>query len=627
MGSSCPLIPNMMKLKHYSTLFFLFICFVCPAQIVPKLVNYQAIAFDINGNPLNQESIDVKIAIFKGTSNNLLIYEEEHNLTTASNGLFSLQIGNGSTTGNGIISQFGNLDWNADDFFMNVQINIGNGYEDLGTQQLVSVPFAFRANRAEFVTNPGTFITNGTNITISGTGHSSSPYIISDNTLSTLATNNNGTFDYVNEAGLLTTVDFKSYINGGNNISVSGTGLISDPYLISGSFIELDDDPTNELITNFLINSSGDLELSDAGASYTIPLSWKKNGNNIFTNNSANYVGIGTTNPTEKLHILNGTIKIDNGFNPYKLPSSDGSANQYLKTDGSGNVTWVNIPTVTGPDNDWTINNNDIFNSNTGNVGIGTSNPGEKLSLSYDSYIGWEYSSTNGTYAHKIGKQPGFAKPLDFETSFNPGPTEPIFRFREMNQTGDVMTILYNGNIGIGTNSPSAKLDLVGTFQYEDGNSGFGKILTSDGDGNATWASNSIYTEFSNFNPAPTLHNDTWGTTNCTFTFNKQYVDSKIEIHFNSEISTGNFASCDGILFEVRVNGNSPDFDNHGFIRNSGAFQVVSIFAIFDSLTLGQHTVDLYAKTTNGTAFGVEINPDINATTDGRGKIIVKETF
>ncbi|WP_034057311.1 hypothetical protein [Lacinutrix jangbogonensis] len=41
--------------------------------------------------------------------------------------------------------------------------------------------------------------------------------------------------------------------------------------------------------------------------------------------------------------------------------------------------------------------------------------------------------------------------------------------------------------IGIGSTSPSADLDIVGSFQYEDGNEAVGKVLTSDVDGNATW--------------------------------------------------------------------------------------------------------------------------------------------
>ncbi|MFI2744514.1 hypothetical protein ACG2LH_17395 [Zhouia sp. PK063] len=41
--------------------------------------------------------------------------------------------------------------------------------------------------------------------------------------------------------------------------------------------------------------------------------------------------------------------------------------------------------------------------------------------------------------------------------------------------------------VGIGTNSPSAKLQLNGSFRFVDGNQSAGKVLTSDANGNATW--------------------------------------------------------------------------------------------------------------------------------------------
>ena len=47
--------------------------------------------------------------------------------------------------------------------------------------------------------------------------------------------------------------------------------------------------------------------------------------------------------------------------------------------------------------------------------------------------------------------------------------------------------------VGIGTNSPNSKLHIVSSassgFQYQDGNQGADKILTSDANGKATWAS------------------------------------------------------------------------------------------------------------------------------------------
>lgn len=49
--------------------------------------------------------------------------------------------------------------------------------------------------------------------------------------------------------------------------------------------------------------------------------------------------------------------------------------------------------------------------------------------------------------------------------------------------------IFDNGaNVGIGTNNPQAKLDLIGNIKIKDGTQGAGKVLTSDASGNASWA-------------------------------------------------------------------------------------------------------------------------------------------
>ena len=44
-----------------------------------------------------------------------------------------------------------------------------------------------------------------------------------------------------------------------------------------------------------------------------------------------------------------------------------------------------------------------------------------------------------------------------------------------------------SGNIGIGTNTPTATLSVSGSFRLTDGTQGNGKVLTSDASGNASW--------------------------------------------------------------------------------------------------------------------------------------------
>lgn len=51
------------------------------------------------------------------------------------------------------------------------------------------------------------------------------------------------------------------------------------------------------------------------------------------------------------------------------------------------------------------------------------------------------------------------------------------------------LSILNNGNVGIGLNFPVAKLDILGTVKIVDGTQGLNKVLTSDALGNARWSS------------------------------------------------------------------------------------------------------------------------------------------
>lgn len=52
-----------------------------------------------------------------------------------------------------------------------------------------------------------------------------------------------------------------------------------------------------------------------------------------------------------------------------------------------------------------------------------------------------------------------------------------------------ITTFLSNGNVGIGTSSPGAKLEVNGTLKITDGSQGAGKILVSDSTGLASWLS------------------------------------------------------------------------------------------------------------------------------------------
>ena len=66
------------------------------------------------------------------------------------------------------------------------------------------------------------------------------------------------------------TVDIAS-VNAGTDISVTGTGTTTDPYVINNAFVEIDADPTNEYNTSAALTGT-DLTIVDGGGTQTVDL-------------------------------------------------------------------------------------------------------------------------------------------------------------------------------------------------------------------------------------------------------------------------------------------------------------------------------------------------------------------
>lgn len=122
---------------------------------------------------------------------------------------------------------------------------------------------------------------------------------------------------------------------------------------------------------------------------------------------SAGNIGIGTTSPTAMLELA-GQIKITGG--------SPGQG-KVLTSDAAGLATWAapGFPYTLGAglslsgttiNSVWTTSGTDIYNNNTGNVGIGTSTPGSELEVVSTStnmpygILSTEYSSSPVGDAH-----------------------------------------------------------------------------------------------------------------------------------------------------------------------------------------------------------------------------------
>lgn len=122
----------------------------------------------------------------------------------------------------------------------------------------------------------------------------------------------------------------------------------------------------------------------------------------------------------------------------------------------------------------WTTSANNIFNANSGNVGIGTTNPVFKLDVLGNSRI----SGTDarlGLTGTKVGGNAWVMQTVDVDGRF---------RFFDETNSSERLTVLQNGNVGIGTASPLFKLDILGNTRISGSDARFGLTGTKVG-GNA----------------------------------------------------------------------------------------------------------------------------------------------
>jgi hypothetical protein len=105
-----------------------------------------------------------------------------------------------------------------------------------------------------------------------------------------------------------------------------------------------------------------------------------------------------------------------------------------------------------------------------------------------------------------------------------------------------------------------------------------------------------------------------------THTFTKSQNDTEIEVYVNSRFRIESLAA-NGVRFQVRIDDvTMPDCDNLGSIRTADTQEFQSIFAVFENLPAGTHTVSIWAEAApSGSATGVLVDPG-----GWGGKIIVK---
>jgi hypothetical protein len=119
--------------------------------LVPAGINYQAVARDAEGALLLNTGVEVQFTVLADSINGIMEYSESHSLFTNNLGLFTATIGSGVAL-SGVFSE---INWSAGRKYLNIRLNVGGGYTDVGTIQILSVPYAMHSSTAGSIKNPG----------------------------------------------------------------------------------------------------------------------------------------------------------------------------------------------------------------------------------------------------------------------------------------------------------------------------------------------------------------------------------------------------------------------------------------------------------------------------------------
>ena len=129
-------------MKHLLALLFTALLIAANAQ-APQGMNYQAVARNSQGTLLINQPIGLRFSIRDGSLSGTIVYSETQTATTDAFGTFSTVIGSGIP----VTGTFASIPWATGSKFMQVEMDItgGTNFVDMGTSQLMSVPYALYA--------------------------------------------------------------------------------------------------------------------------------------------------------------------------------------------------------------------------------------------------------------------------------------------------------------------------------------------------------------------------------------------------------------------------------------------------------------------------------------------------
>jgi hypothetical protein len=127
-------------MRHFLSILSILFTLTLHAQ-APQGIPYQAVARTAQGDPVVNAPVQVRFSLREQTASGTISYQEAQSPTTNDLGLFAASFGTGTAS----VGTFSGINWAQTVKFLQVEIDLGQGWVDMGAQQLMSVPYALYA--------------------------------------------------------------------------------------------------------------------------------------------------------------------------------------------------------------------------------------------------------------------------------------------------------------------------------------------------------------------------------------------------------------------------------------------------------------------------------------------------
>ncbi len=417
-----------MKVKVLILLTIIFWGTTILAQTPPSF-NYQAVLRDATGNVLANKEVEIEVNLLKDSTSNFSVFTETHAVTTNEFGLMNLQIGSVNTI------EMHAIDWTDGPFF--IQISVDGTI--MGTSQLLSVPFAMHANTVENDavkdddSDPQneiqTISINADTIFLSSGGFVALP----PETDPAFTKWDKSAGISISEAQIS---DLKHFT--GDSITGNETAFEGWDKNVADDFTTTDE--TDPIFSNSLAASITAVDTAQ----------WAKDND--------------PQNELQHLSLENQLLSISNG-NTIDLSEAfiaDSGASKNLQ-DISLNGTLLSITKGS------TVDLSEIQDGDKQRLSLGVTNQHEiRLNISNANYVEMPFVK-DGVSKYNWDKAENY-----------------VAKWEQYGSMGK-STIYDNGNVGIGTETPEAKLEVAGQVKITGGEPGIDKVLYSDANGLAFW--------------------------------------------------------------------------------------------------------------------------------------------